>query len=134
MSYGPGFNKYLAALRSGCYEQGTQQLRTTEYLQPDSFCALGVAVDVYLDDMAESPEEAEKAWQQFINDQLPSRAAVVHVFGDKGLHVNVTEAIPSGSRCSRQVRIGTHLISELNDTYGASFELIADLLEQQNQE
>tara|TARA_R100001086_G_C11816641_1_gene253023 strand:- start:165 stop:560 length:396 start_codon:yes stop_codon:yes gene_type:complete len=131
MSYGPGFNKYLAALRSGCYEQGTQKLRTTEYLQPDSFCALGVAVDVYLDDMA---EDAEVAWMEFIDDQLPSRGVRDYVFGDEGLYVDVTEAIPSGSRCFRKVRVGTWLISELNDTFGASFELIADLLEQQNQE
>jgi hypothetical protein len=126
MSYGPGFNDYLAALRSGEYEQSSQYLRTE-----GSYCALGVAVDVYLCETMEDPEEA---WQVFIDDQLPSQDVREYVFGDEGLYVDVTEAIPSGSRCSRQIRIGTHLISELNDSYGASFELIADLLEQQNQE
>lgn len=64
--------KWLAALRSGEYQQGTCRLRTG-----DKFCCLGVITDLYI-------KEHGKVWG-FGDDQ--ELAEMAHYFADSAIHI-----------------------------------------------
>jgi hypothetical protein len=110
---GPNQKKWLEALRSGKYEQGTQYLRTID----DKFCCLGVACD--LAGIPASRDAINLADQNYYlydsySQILPEFAqAYLSAQGSSG------DAHPDGFACS---------LSQLNDT-GKSFMEIADIVE-----
>jgi hypothetical protein len=108
----PNQAKWIAALRSGCYEQTTLRLHDC-----DGHCCLGVAAQEFISDdvVVKRNSNSGKDARSYDGSY---RLAPVYVLGALGLHTS------EGGRID-----GFHdSLSELNDG-GTTFEQIADLLE-----
>ena len=107
-------DKWLAALRSGEYEQGTQMLCSIE----NQFCCLGVITDLYI------KEHEGEAWEinssTFKNFYGNSTYLIPKVMDWTNLkEFNPSIVLESGERKT---------LSDLNDK-GYTFSEIADLIE-----
>lgn len=115
--------KWVAALRSGEYKQGTEHLHSG-----DSFCCLGVLCDLYA---KEHP--ANGKWELVRNDVFEFRnAAGVGAVQILPRDVVKWAKLPDSNPMIRRLsppRI-FHCIADLNDD-GMSFSDIADLIEKQ---
>ena len=113
--------KWVAALRSGKYQQGRGVLRTPE----DSFCSLGVLCDLAAQvGVGQWADFGYSTATDFCEGSLPEEVRVWAGLTD------------------RNPQVGTHLPKEnifrpdvgllaLNDIHHFSFERIADLIEEQ---
>ena len=111
--------KWLAALRSGKYKQGTNELRTNE----SKFCCLGVLCDVY------RKETKLGKWSKndFGNFKFTNTKKSNNTFMGSGrLPLSVMEW--AGLPQANPIIDVTESLAGLNDS-GASFEKIADIIE-----
>lgn len=97
--------KWLAALRSGKYDQGYRALRPT----PDTFCFLGVLCDVLDPNAWDGDAWSDKATQEprLMTDEL-------------SLHTERRLRFPRGAICT---------LMDMNDDQGKRFSEIADYIE-----
>lgn len=124
--------KWLTALRSGEYSQTKGYLHNAE-----GYCCLGVLCDIAVKDgvIESSTSDAENYAEGVrIYDgraELPTDTVAawagfgINEFGLRELSPTVTAYHPEDGSESAIT------LSELNDTWGASFETIADLVEEQ---
>lgn len=103
--------RWVAALRSGEYKQGTETLRTDD----DHFCCLGVLTDLCV---------KEGLVSQWVTDP-DSDYSVEDTFGIAPESVVRVTGLPGGD----PVISGGETLSCLNDS-GSSFEEIANLIEE----
>lgn len=103
--------KWIAALRSGEYEQDTSYLRTNH-----GFCCLGVLTDLYL-------KEINKEW---IQDKM---FPVYHYDEEAKILPLKVMAWAGLIECNPFLDTG-HSLSHYNDNLGYNFEQIADLIEE----
>ena len=114
MKLGPRQQRWVEALRSGKYEQGHEALHAG-----NEFCCLGVACDVFKDELSLSVELEDGII--FYNGQ----ARVLPTAVKEHLHLANKSGMP---KTMGYLQISKQL-SALNDS-GASFETIADTIEQ----
>ena len=124
----PNAQAWVAALRSGKYNQGRNELLTYKNGVP-MFCPLGVACDVY------RIETGDGIWQQLASDRdaerWPNRRTFIDGAGERRVGF-LPDAVTawmgldnnSGGNCFRS-------IPALNDQEGLSFEEIASFIESQ---
>jgi hypothetical protein len=121
-------DRWVNALRSGDYKQGTQCLLSEQ----GSYCCLGVLCDLY---MKESNEEV--VWET-TEDSYGDKTKVGSFLGyttilpetirewaglnDQSPYVNYVDMDGEG---------GYFMLSNLNDEHEASFEELAELIEEQ---
>ena len=108
--------KWLAALRSGDYQQGTQHLRDRQ----NRFCCLGVLCDIYA-------KENGLEWVKDHNSNVACR------FLDE--YAGLPAVVSSWAGFTKYVglpvvRVGDseYSLAQLNDT-GSSFDVIANIIE-----
>jgi hypothetical protein len=104
------FNKWISALRSGNYEQGTGFL-----CRNDKFCCLGVLLDV-----AKEPYETNMSGLRFYFGEIKAVGAL----SDSAVKKYGFKTDCGGS----YIEGGTSLVN-LNDTIRKPFDKIADILE-----
>ena len=102
--------KWVEALRSGNYEQGKDSLR-----EGDQFCCLGVLTDLVI------KETADAEWR----DGRPALEDALYGLGTLPEFVIEEVVLHQADPMIK----GEHL-SVWNDTHGATFEKIADLIEE----
>ena len=133
-------DNWVAALRSGMYKQGTGVLRQKSQDGRDGFCCLGVLCDVYDPDPEWiDPGPGRSSYEygdQAMVGALPY--ALQETFGMDGggrfdvdsLPAELKERILNVDSDSARYFSGIRCVSlaDLND-HGASFELIADIIE-----
>lgn len=118
--------KWLAALRSGEYKQGTGVLRT-DYTGEDKFCCLGVLCDL--------------AVQEGVTTLTRTNGGV-YSYAQDGGGLGVTGTLPKVVREWAEVttdnplvkwksgnRYAHYSLTQLNDREGLSFDEIADVIE-----
>ena len=98
--------KWVAALRSGEFKQGTTLLHSTVY---DTYCCLGVLCEI-----SGTKKEALTTSDRYI-------------FGDSGDYTGVTTVIPADA-FGIPYSIATDLMA-MNDADDKSFDEIADFIE-----
>jgi hypothetical protein len=109
--------RWIEALRSGRYQQGTQYLR-----QGDRYCVLGVLCDLYATDAWIAPEDVnDPYWYLDAREALPEEVVDWAGLPDENPYVLVEMA--DGNTYPRD-------LGSLNDT-GHSFRVIAALIEDQ---
>lgn len=101
--------KWLSALRSKAYKQGSQQLR-----KEDSFCCLGVLCDLYAKEHDVKWTKEDRILQEFY--VLPDKVVKWAGLPDQNPNISVEDR-PNESN-----------LAELNDA-GVSFAVIADIIE-----
>ena len=126
-------DRWIAALRSGKYKRGAGMLRRKSQDGRDGFCCLGVLCDVYDPDPEwKDPGPGGNAYEygdQAMVGALPT--AIQETVGMDGGGTFRVDSLPAelkeriwnvvpGVRCVS--------LADLND-HGASFELIADIIE-----
>lgn len=114
--------KWIAALRSGEYKQGQNQLK-----KGDFFCCLGVLTDLYAKEKGLTwiPNWRKDSKEVYGDAAVPS----FHVVAWAGLKEgNPTVVVPESIRG----KTGFHCesLAQMNDR-GCTFEQIADTIEQQ---
>jgi hypothetical protein len=114
-------DRWVAALRSGEYEQGRGQLR-----EGKSFCCLGVLCDIY------QKEQGKGHWQDLQENGL-------YEFADDEIGLDWSEVLPDhvmewAGMCTTAGTFAMgeefNTLVELNDDDGSSFPQIADTIEQ----
>lgn len=121
--------KWLDALRSGNYVQ-TRGTLHENIPSGDAYCALGVLLHVTLGD-----EEPRLPWTQYVAEEMLSTAGVAP-------SLTLRPDSPARSRAVSESTLSDFLdldfdhgeevsIVDLNDTYGLSFGVIADLVEEE---
>jgi hypothetical protein len=125
--------QFLAALRSGDYEQGTHSLRPGVAIGDEKWCCLGVASDLFV-------KAGLGEWEGgYCNIFGGSReGAIMPIEVGKWLtgsplstlQVRVTDEILKRPAFDDYLRTDTVAVDTLNDN-GFSFEEIADLIEEQ---
>lgn len=120
--------KWVEALRSGKYAQGSRQLISTAQ-EGKQFCCLGVLCDLYLRETPSAPERWNYDGETFLDydgdaeyELLP---AAVQEWA--GIHDEVGTLPPS---CD----ISANTLVECNDERGMNFNQIADIIEQHAEE
>lgn len=117
------FKKWIAALRSGKYAQAQHALRNE-----NGFCCLGVACDIY------DPTRWDKERMYLDHDiDLPPEVNEEYGFpledADYAFEVSEAEFTKITGLPAEQDMSPLTLIS-LNDTYGLTFDQIADVMEE----
>lgn len=107
--------KWVAALRSGEYQQGTGALKSD-----DKYCCLGVLCDIFA-------KETGKDWTALKD------SPVMEFDGATGLPPNAVSEWAGLQTMNPIVLEGTiaTTLSNMNDGLGASFQTIARLIEEQ---
>ena len=111
--------KWDAALRSGEYRQGRGGLRYNHPSDGSKFCCLGVLCDVAGEQWEDTGCGATRVASSGIDSRLFLPWSLSKIIGNDDPDL-VTEGENIGRRRSRA--------TELNDTYGMSFEQIADCI------
>lgn len=124
--------KWVAALRSGKYQQGTRELRPTD----DHFCCLGVLCDIY----NKERQEVIGRDKEVIGRDLWESKAFLQDSDATGYAFNghYDEALPPfvadwAGLSDPDPRINDYVLSEYNDGVGLpqlQFDAIADLIEE----
>lgn len=118
-------DKWVEALRSGKYKQGSGQLR-----QDDCFCCLGVLCDIYI------KTTNTGKWEPILNSEGQFVFSVNKAESETGV---LTESVSSWSGLGEEksgnpsIKINGvfhSTLASLNDN-GISFKKIADLIEKQ---
>jgi hypothetical protein len=118
--------KWVAALRSGKYEQTLSMLRNNE-----GFCCLGVLCDLYSKETGvgwfHSPGEgyAMHGNDNTLPIEVRAWAQLADEFGGY-VHVETNEG-----GATHPPYLATTSLTELNDRWGYDFRQIADVIEQQ---
>ena len=123
--------KWVEALRSGKYKQGRKALRNKN----DEFCCLGVLCDISKKDLGIDwePEESGIYVMEKNGGLLPDR--VWEYIGRKAttdykVQISITNPkLPDF--IAKNYPSGYLYLVTLNDTYGLSFEQIADIIEEE---
>lgn len=118
------------ALRSGEYRQGRNRLRRHRDGEPDGFCCLGVACDVYLKNGGEghwSEPEATKGWW-FVTPKSTETGPDQDYITLPGMVADWYGFREPGGNFDTRFRSGWHSLTNLNDA-GTSFSAIADLID-----
>lgn len=130
--------KWVAALRSGEYTQGTGDLRLANEDGSLSYCCLGVLCELH-----RKEHNADGSGYHYQWESLPSRLCGSH--RPVGAYANHTDNLPHSVRQwagiseadprihfdSDEPYAGDHGITYLNDDCGMPFDQIADLIEKQ---
>lgn len=117
---------WVDALRSGKYRQTSGLLRWTEPAGESSYCCLGVLCDIYereTGDMLSTengPTRDDHGWAEGV---LPERVVTWAGVEDQNPDV-VADADSSGWERAASLTL-------LNDEHGFTFEMIADLIDDQ---
>ena len=115
--------QWIAALRSGEYEQGKERLRDS-LGEDDQYCCMGVLVDLF--DEGGWQCSADGDYYPTGEDGDPDREAFPSLMMcDKVGLIRELSASPDG-----HIRPGVMQLASLNDHLGYTFEQIADDLEQ----
>lgn len=109
--------KWIRALRSGDYEQGTSKLRRKE----DSFCCLGVACDVVQPD-GWANYEAERSYNP---EDWTDWGHELGEGSESSSYGPITKLSREGLKLFRVASRGQQRLMNLNDSGGASFKTIA---------
>lgn len=128
--------KWVEALRSGKYKQGRKALRNKN----DEFCCLGVLCDISKKDLGidwEPEENGEfEAFEAYVMEKnggvLPDR--VWEYIGREATDYKVQISITNPKLpdfIAKNYPSGDLYLATLNDTYGLSFEQIADIIEEE---
>lgn len=105
--------KWVKRLRSGEYRQGRRALRTT-VAGEDHFCCLGVLCEIAVDEgVIPAPEIAEGARWYDGSSVYPPPSVVQWA--------DLPDVNPA---------VGASRLADLNDTYGCTFDEIADMIEE----
>ena len=119
--------KWVAALRSGKYEQTAGVLRNSH-----GYCCLGVLCDLYSRDTGMEwvvPNEYDNCTMHGHDGTLPHLVRVWAQLADEyGAYVEV-ETDEGGA--THPPYLANPSLTELNDTWSYDFEMIADVIEQQ---
>lgn len=99
--------KWVAALRSGKYKQGKDQLKTSE----ERFCCLGVLTDLYC-------KSTKKSWDQATKNNDKTLPYSVQVWA------GIRDSNPSV-----KIEGASNSLSDINDSGDYSFKKIATLIE-----
>ena len=110
--------KWLDALRSGEYKQGTKKLRT----RFDEYCCLGVLCDIYNKETREGSWRESDFSYEFINEGKPNVTIYLPSYIAKWAGLSETDP--------RIKSKGNQPISHINDK-GTSFNEIAELIEKE---
>lgn len=108
--------KWLDALRSGKYKQGTNKLRTLS----DGYCCLGVLCDIYHKETHEGSWKESDFSYEFINENKPNVTVYLPEYIAKWAGLSGTDPRIKSKH--------NHPISYINDK-GNSFIEIAELIE-----
>lgn len=113
--------KWVAALRSGEYKQGTQALR-----RGDKYCCLGVLCDLHAQElMVEWTEEDSGTYRYLGNGMVPPVEVIEWAgLGDELPSVYIPD--PDGDEL-----VDEYDLASVNDESGYTFRQIADLIEGQ---
>jgi len=121
-------DRWVNALRSGDYKQGTQCLLSED----GSYCCLGVLCDLY---MKESNQEVE--WET-TEDSRGVNMKVASFYGYTTIlpetireWAGLNEQSPSVTYVDMDGEGGYFMLSNLNDEHELSFEELAELIEEQ---
>ena len=121
-------DRWVNALRSGDYKQGTQCLLS----ESGSYCCLGVLCDLY---MKETKEEVE--WET-TEDSYGDKMKVASFLGYTTIlpetireWAGLNEQSPSVTYVDMDGEGGYFMLSNLNDEHDASFDQLAELIEEQ---
>lgn len=121
-------DRWVSALRSGDYKQGTQCLLS----ESGNYCCLGVLCDLY---MKESNQEVE--WET-TEDSYGDKMKVASFYGYTTIlpetireWAGLNEQSPSVTYVDMDGEGGYFMLSNLNDEHDASFEELAELIEEQ---
>jgi len=117
--------KWVAALRSGEYEQTGGMLRSN-----NGYCCLGVLCDLYAKETGMKWWEGGGKYAMHGNDtMLPHEVrAWAHLADEFGAYVEV-ETDEGGA--TYPPYLANPSLTELNDSWAYNFKMIADVIEQQ---
>ena len=117
--------KWVAALRSGDYEQGRGQLN-----RDGKFCCLGVLSDIVKDELNAVWVEWGNGYAYHAPAVSEQEAAVlpISVINLVGMP-NPSGTLPSGYRARYDVRQLSIGLTALNDDEGLTFDQIADVVD-----
>ena len=118
--------KWIAALRSGQYEQTDMRLRNNE-----GYCCLGVLCDLYSRETGEAWFETSNGDFSMHNSEttLPDKVQKwADLYHQHGAYVAVTKRYDEGEDTTIH---HAPSLTELNDQWQYDFHQIADVIEQQ---
>lgn len=114
--------KWVEALRSGKYKQGQGALRTG-----DGYCCLGVLCELAVKEGVAIRDQLFYGSPVDFRSDREDLVLPLVVSAWAGLS-SVSPEVPSQIGEGSRDKVG---LAELNDTYGADFERIADVIEEQ---
>lgn len=124
----PMLKKWVAALRSGKYQQVTGRLLIRTADQGDKFCCLGVVQDLYAKSGKGHWETDEyyRDWEGFASLVDLTMSVLLDLFGPAGTTLGLCVHLPD-LQCNESGNQIPSLVS-LNDD-GFTFDQIADIIE-----
>lgn len=121
-------DRWVHALRGGNYKQGKNCLLT----EHGSYCCLGVLCDLYL------KETGEQVTWELSKDCLGYEMKIATFLGYTTIlpetireWAGLNEQSPSVTYTDLDGQSGYYMLSNLNDEYDASFDELAELIEEQ---